>query len=78
MHYRANSHHIHFSDCLPLRCAAVDPRYSHLRSLADSLRRDIRQELEDEISSLGIDRTEKAKEYFITPNFLFLYTVRIA
>ena len=52
----------HSSDCLPLRCAAVDPRYSHLRFLIDSLRREICQELEDKISNLCIDRTDEAKE----------------
>ena len=45
----------HSSDCLSLQCAAVDPRYSHLRFLADGLQEKIREELEDEIGSLGTD-----------------------
>ena len=52
----------HSSDCLPLQCAAVDPRYSHLRFLADGLREEICEELEDEIGSLGTDLTDKVKE----------------
>ena len=39
----------------------MDPRYSHLRSTDDSLRKQIREELEDEISGISID-TNTASE----------------
>ena len=50
------------SDILPLHCAAVDPRYSHLRFLDDSLQQEIREEIEEEMCKFSIDCPDEAEE----------------